>query len=56
MNSEQVGGIVRTIIAAAGGYFAAKGIGNAELWLAISGAASTIAVAYWSYKTKKPAA
>lgn len=55
MTGEQIGGIVRTIIAAAGGYAAAKGYGNSELWIAIAGAASTISVAFWSYKSNKPA-
>ena len=53
MSGEQIGGIVRTIVAAGGGYLAAKGYGNSELWLAIAGAVSTIAVAFWSYKSKK---
>lgn len=53
MSGEQIGGIVRTIIAAAGGYFAAKGIGNAEMWIAIGGGLSTIAAAVWSWKSKK---
>ena len=54
MSGEQIGGIVRAVVAAGAGFFVAKGIGNAELWVAVGGALSTIAVAFWSYKTNKP--
>lgn len=56
MTGEQLGGIARAIVAFGGGYLVAKGIGNAELWTTIGGAVSTIVIAWWSYKTNKPAA
>lgn len=52
MNSEQIGGIVRAVVAAAGGYLAAKGMLDAATWQIIAGAAATVVVAIWSYKSK----
>ncbi len=54
MTSEQVGGIVRTLVAAFGGYFAGKGYFDAEMVTAVAGAASTIAIAIWSIASKQP--
>ena len=54
MNGEQVGGILRTLLAAAGGYIAAKGWLDAATYTAVSGAVVTIFVALWSYKTNAP--
>lgn len=54
MNSDQIGGIVRTVLAAAGGYVIAKGWLDAATFTAISGAVVTIAVALWSWRTNKP--
>ena len=53
MNGEQIGGIVRTVLAAAGGYFAAKGYLDAATWQTIAGAVATVIVAVWSVKSKK---
>lgn len=56
MTAEQIWGIVRTILAAAGGWVVAKGyIDNATLQ-AVIGALGTLFVAAWSvWSKKKPA-
>jgi hypothetical protein len=56
MNAEQVWGIVRTILAAGGGYLAAKGIVDDATLQAVLGALGTIFVAGWSWYSKKPKA
>lgn len=56
MTGEQIGGIVRAVVAVASGYLIAKGVGDAALWQTISGAVASVAVAWWSWKTNKPAA
>ena len=49
MNADQVWGIVRTILAAGGGYVVAKGyVDNATLQ-AVLGGLGTIFVAGWSF-------
>ncbi|MFA9232010.1 MAG: hypothetical protein ACEQSU_14900 [Microgenomates group bacterium] len=53
MTSEMIGGIVRAILSAAGGIILAKGYVDAETWLAISGALTTLAVTVWSVWAKK---
>ena len=53
MTAEQVGGIVRAVIAAVGGYFVGKGITDAATVTAVAGAAATIVAAIWSLFSKK---
>lgn len=56
MTGEQIGGIVRALVAAVGGYFVGKGLADAETVAAVAGAAATIAAAVWSvWSKKKPA-
>lgn len=53
MTGEQIWGIVRTILAAAGGYIVAKGwVDNATIQSVI-GALGTIFIAVWSVWAKK---
>lgn len=55
MNAEQWWGVIRTILAALGGWVVAKGyVDNATLQ-AVLGALGTIFVAVWSVVAKKPA-
>ena len=54
MTSDQIGGIVRAILAALGGYFVGKGIVDQATVTTIVGAAATIATAVWSLWTNKP--
>ena len=58
MTGDQVWGIVRTILAAIGGWVVAKGYVSNELLTAILGGVGTIFVAVWSVfsKDKPPAA
>ncbi len=52
MNTDQVGGIARTVLGAGGGYLIAKGV-DAGLVTALVGAAVTIVTALWSWYTNK---
>lgn len=56
LTSDQMGGIVRAVVASAGGYAAAKGwIGAGDVeWLA--GGAAAAFVAAWSWWSKRPKA
>ena len=56
MNGEQIGGIIRAVISALGGYFVGKGITDAATVTVVRCAAATIAAAVWSVLAKKPAA
>ena len=53
LTTEQVGGIVRALVAAAGGYFVGQGLIDAETMLTVGGAFTTIDVAVWSIYSKK---
>ena len=55
MTGEQIGGIVRAIVAAAGGYAIGQGWADAQLVAALGGAAATVAMAVWSFRSKRPA-
>jgi hypothetical protein len=52
MTPEIFGGIVRAVLAAAGGYFIAKGSIDAGMWATISGAVLTLVTAAWSIWSK----
>ena len=56
MTMEQVGGIVRAIVSAIGGYFVGRGLIDSSTATAVAGAAATIATAVWSVISKKPIA
>lgn len=56
LSAEQVGGVVRAVVAAAGGYFVGIGAVDAETAQVIGGAVTTIVVAVWSVLIKKKAA
>jgi len=53
ITTEQVGGIVRALVAAAGGYFVGQGLIDAETMLTVGGAITTLVVAVWSIYSKK---
>lgn len=53
LTAEQFGGIVRAVVAAAGGYFVGQGLIDTETATVIGGAVTTIAVAIWSVLAKK---
>jgi imidazole glycerol phosphate synthase subunit HisF len=54
MNSE-IGGIVRTLVSALGGYLVAKGVVDSETATTVGGALATIIVAVWSVWSKRKA-
>lgn len=56
MNKNEVYGVVRTVLAAIGGYLAAQGMIDSETAVALAGAGATIAAAVWSIKSKRVAA
>ena len=55
MSGDQIGGIVRALLAAAGGWAIGKGYIDSATATTISGAIVTIVVAGWSYYTNRPA-
>lgn len=56
MSAEEVGGVVRTVLAALGGYLVAKGVVDAATVTAVAGAIGTLVVAVWSVWVKRKAA
>ena len=54
MTGDQIGGIVRAIVAAAGGYAIGQGWADAQLVAAVGGAAATLSMAVWSFRSKRP--
>mgnify|MGYP000092956581 CR=1 FL=1 len=56
MTGEQIWGLIRTVLAAAGGWVVAKGYITSELLTAILGGVGTIFIGVWSWwSNKKPA-
>lgn len=53
MSADQLGGIVRAIGAAVGGYFVGRGMIDQETAIAVAGAFATVAVAIWSVVAKR---
>jgi len=55
MDSAQIAGVVRALVAAIGGYFVGQGLVDAETVTTIGGAVATLAVAVWSIYSKRKA-
>jgi len=53
MTSEAIGGIVRTILSAVGGYYVGKGLIDSDTAVQLAGAAATLAAGIWSILNKK---
>jgi hypothetical protein len=53
MTGEQIAGVVRAIVAAAGGYFVGQGLVDAETMTTIGGAVATLAATVWSIYAKR---
>ena len=53
MSSEQFAGILRAVLAAAGGYVMGKGWADEATVTAIGGALLTIGTAIWSVRSKR---
>jgi hypothetical protein len=49
MTAEQFGAMLRTLIQFVSGYFVAKGIGDATLWVTIAAAAASVGSGLWSF-------
>jgi hypothetical protein len=49
MTAEQIGAMVRTVVQLLAGFAIAKGYGNNEMWLAISGGLVSIVSGLWSF-------
>ena len=56
MNKDQVGGIIRAVLAALAGYAAGKGIISSDMASELVGAGVTIGVAVWSVISNKTTA
>ncbi len=56
MTSDQIGGLVRTLLGILGGFILAKGWINAETWAWIVGGVASAAPAIWSWISNRPAA
>lgn len=56
MSAEQIGGILRTVLAAGGGYFVSKGYIDNATMMTVVGAVVTLATAGWSVWAKRKAA
>ena len=54
MNSDQVGGLLRAVFAAVGGWAVGKGYVDGATATAVAGGLVTIGVAVWSFYTNKP--
>ncbi len=56
MKPEEFGGIVRALVAAAGGWLVGQGIVDSETMMTVGGAVTTLVVAFWSIYSKRKAA
>lgn len=56
MNAEMIGGAVRAVLAALGGYFVGTGAIDNETAQQLAGAGAVIATALWSIWAKRGAA
>lgn len=53
MTKDQFEGLVRALLAYAGGWATAKGYVTSEQWLAILGAVPAVVAAVWSFRSKQ---
>lgn len=53
MTRDQAEGLVRAVLAYAGGWLTAKGYVTSEQWLAVLGAVPAVVAAVWSFRSKK---
>lgn len=55
MKPEEVGGLIRTVGAFAGGYLVSKGVVDQATMMSLVGGVATVAVAIWSIYAKRKA-
>lgn len=53
LSKDEVYGVTRTVLSAAGGYLVARGVVDAQTAVSISGAAATLIAAAWSIRSKR---
>lgn len=53
MNKDEVYGVARALLSAAGGYLVAQGVVDAQTAVSVSGAAATLVAAVWSVRSKR---
>lgn len=53
MTSFEIGGVVRALVSAGGGYLVARGLIDSETAATVGGAAATLIVAVWSVLAKR---
>lgn len=53
MQQAEIGGVIRALVAAGGGYFVGQGLVDAETAVTIGGAVTTLLVAVWSIWNKR---
>jgi len=55
MKTDEIGGIVRALVSALGGYLVGQGLVDSETAMTIGGGITTIVVAVWSIYSKRKA-
>ena len=55
MKTDEIGGIVRALVSALGGYLVGQGLVDSETAMTIGGSITTIVVAIWSIYSKRKA-
>lgn len=55
MNTDQIGGVVRAVLAALGGFLVGKGILDSGTATTLAGALTTIIISVWSAWSNRPA-
>jgi hypothetical protein len=53
MSGEEVGGVVRAVVAFLGGFLVSKGLIDSATLVAVAGAAATLVAAAWSVYAKR---
>lgn len=53
LSKDEVYGVARTVLSAAGGYLVARGVVDAQTAVSVSGAAATLIAAAWSVRSKR---
>ena len=53
MKTDEIGGIVRALVSALGGYLVGQGLVDSETAMTIGGGITTIVVAFWSIYSKR---
>lgn len=52
-NKDEIYGVTRALLSAAGGFLVAKGVVDAQTAVSVSGAVATLVAAAWSVRSKR---